>query len=386
MNNKSIILLLILNLCQPLIATNISRGCFTNAIYEDDGRPDDSHEEKILRLQRKKHQAIKVQLLDPLDNEIEHLKSSIGLKKGAIFVVGLIGAFLYPPSAIAMIPIGYKFAVETAPIEQKISELTNSKQEIIRDLKDWELGSWEHEYVREKQRIAQVFRDRIESLLIEDYETGADHKTLIRDLLFFPAHIECLSRNGDEDQFVEGLIRAEAQLAYYPTKERFAATDTLATLARASFNALLNKVPSRCAIYFETGRYDRALSLFQHLAYILNRSYFVVVATKDSLSHEYLFGNKTQRGIVLEAFLAQRNNSSLNPLLIVVGIDEWMSDDNLSILLPILDPDPPNKMIHSNYFGLAIDWSAMSVLSCGKKPSRGFPGPIRSRIHTYKIE
>jgi hypothetical protein len=372
-------MLLIFGLCQSLFAMNSNRVYFSTAIYDDDGRPDDSYEEKMIKLHGKKQLVMKAQVLDFLDQEIFDLKSSLGLKKGAMLGLGIIGALFYAPSALAMIPLGWQFAAYTDPVEQKIAKLEYSKREILRDLSAWECESLECEYIKRRPKICQAFRERIESLLIEDYQTGADHQALIRDLLFFPSRSECLSKNGHEDQFLEGLAQAQAQLAFYPSSDQFVLSDTLATLGEASFNN------SRCAIYFETSNYDRTLSIFQHLAHILNRSYFAVFASKEPLSQEYLFGTQTQRGIVLEAFLAPTNSSCLNPLLIIIGIDEWMSEDNLSLLLPMLDPIPTNPMIQNSYFGLALDWSAMSILSCGANPPRYFPNAIRSRMQSYKF-
>jgi len=390
MINKAIILIFIIGLCQPLLAGDINRCCFSKAIYDDDGRPDDSYEEKILKLNRKKEHAIEVQMLYPLDNEIEKLKDLLIIEttKWGVQVWGLaIAAIFFPQVAyLIVIPQTFGFCHEATNLERKINLLKASKQEILRDLRDWERGSLENEYIRRRPGIRPDFRDRIESLLLDDFKTRANHKMLIEDLIFFPSRIECLSKNGDKDQFAEGLARAEAQLDCFPTAERFAATDVLASLAEASFYALMNQARSRCATYFQIDHYDRALPLFQHLAYTLNRSHFVVYATKDSLSGEYLFGTKTKRGIVLKAFMAQRNTSSLNPLLIIINIDEWMNEANLSLLLPLLDPDPPNKMVQSAYLGVAIDWSAMSVLSCGTKSDKDFPAAIRSRIHSYKID
>jgi len=389
MLNKFILLIFIIYFSQPLLASDTKRCSFSKAIYDDDGQPEDSYEQKILKLARKKEQVIKVQMLDPLDNEIAKLNGLMNHTdlKYVAQAGGLgIATIFFPSAFLLLLPQTLGFWYDAANLAGKINLIAASKQKILKDLKDWERGSLEHEYIRHRPKINQDFRDRIESLLLDDYKTGVDHKMQIEDLIFFPSNITCLSKNGDADQLAEGLARAEAKLACFPTAERFAATDVLATLAETSFYASMNQAPSRCAIYFQIDNYNRALRLFQHLALTLNRSCFVVYATKDSLSDKYLFGTKTKRGIVLKAFRAQRNTSSLNPLLIIINIDEWMSEANLSLLLPLLDPDPPNKMVQSVYLGVAIDWSAMSILSCGIKSDKDFPAAIRSRIHSYKID
>lgn len=377
-------------LCQPLWATNPYKCCFNTSIYDEDVPPALSLSEKRARLISKKEQAIKMRLLDPLDHEIERLNNKMNSFMEYIpgGLAAWAGIIFCPPSLLVTLPLNAFCAFRKVYADEEFWDQTrvlkDAKFQLKCGLSSGSIWELEQKYIIAKPQITKTIRHRIENLLIDIYNTDDDHEKLINDLLAFPSRIKCLSVDGSEDKFVDCLERKKRDF-YGLNEYRFASIDAMMNLAEASFNALTKKKPSRSAVYFESSLPDLTSIYLERIATRLGRRYFIVEASKDNFSLDFLYGSMTNRGILLEAFLANKHEPCLNPILIIIGIDNWITEKNLYILNNMLDPDAHDKTFKSNYFGLDIDWSALSVLSCGKTSYQEFPKALKSRLKHYKI-